>query len=107
MEPSAKRACSRQTTLFGRVAETNEDIYKTPVSSVIRKFVNAFIRRDRRAGGSREALKKAADAAWKAWGVDQRQKLISSDLAEATSKSAVKVIDYGFSRGQRTLPAVD
>ena len=72
MEPSAKHACSRQTTLFGRVAETNEDIYKTPVSTY-EKFVNAFIRRDRRAGGSRDALKKAADAAWKAWEGDQRQ----------------------------------
>ena len=106
MEPSAKRACSRQTTLFGRVAETNEDIYKTPVSTY-EKFVNAFIRRDRRAGGSRDALEKQADGAWKAWGVDQRQKLISSDLAEATSKSPVEVIDYGFTRGQRTLPAGD
>ena len=94
-EPAAKRPCLKQTTLFGQVVVTDVDIYKKPTNDYER-FVNEFVRRERRARGSytcteqnRASYKRAADQAWRTASAAEKRKLIDrEDETPSTSKAS-------------------
>ena len=106
-EPAAKRPCLKQTTLFGQVVVTDVDIYKKPTNDYER-FVNEFVRCERRARGSytcteqnRASYKRAADQAWRTASAAEKRKLIDREdetpsTSKASSSSQSKVADYGF-----------
>ena len=103
-EPPAKRPCLTQTTLFGQVVVADADIYSKPANEYER-FVNAFVRRERRVRGkytytlqNRASYKHAADVAWRTASSAEKQKLIEEELPSASTSrdSSTKVADYGF-----------